>query len=171
LTTRHLLLHFYTDSDNQQKMSTRSRLKKLFHRGDNDDETSSNGSGSSPVQQSRYEGTSPGQSPRVGQRPLSGTGERSSLAKHRRTHIDKTFSLGPASPSAAHGKARQSTDRRSMDSSKMLERRSIDGQSTKPISKDRQPPMIPPMPAVDHSFDTPPAVPQHTAGGTFHSTH
>lgn len=46
-----------------------------------------------------------------------------------------------------------------------LDRKSLDGQTATSSARDRQAPMIPPMPAVDHSFDTPPAVPQHTAGG------
>lgn len=65
-------------------MSTRNKLKKLFHRGEHDEKTQSSYSvasnSSSPTQPTRYEGTSPGQSPRIGQRPLSGTGKSRFLA-------------------------------------------------------------------------------------------
>lgn len=48
---------------------------------------------------------------------------------------------------------------------KSLNRMSVDRPNGSSNAKDRQPPVIPPMPAVNHSFEDPPAVPQHTTGG------
>ncbi|GAB7352498.1 hypothetical protein MBLNU459_g2900t1 [Dothideomycetes sp. NU459] len=140
-------------------MSTRSKLRKLLHRDKHHDEPQSPQSAastSSPTQPFRYEIAPQGESPRIGQRPLSGTGRQPVYT------IATVFKLmnpqGPVSPSLADARPRKSLDRKSLDM------QTLANASPTPNSRDRQAPVLPPVPSVDHSFDTP-AVPQHNGDG------